>query len=58
MAEFLDDLVKGLETNPGKDNNTHKSIKKFIRAVTEIENNTYNHLNFEEKQRRERDNIR
>jgi len=58
MAEFLDSLVEGLETDPGKDNYTHKNIKKFINAVSEIERTVYNHLNFKEKQRLERDNLR
>lgn len=58
MADFFNDLVKGLETDPGKKNYTHISIKKFVKAVTEIEDTVYKHLNFEEKQRRERDNLR
>jgi transcriptional regulator with XRE-family HTH domain len=58
MDEFFNDLVKGVQTDPGKDNFTHKCIKKFTNAVLEIEHTVFDHLNFKEKQRRERDNLR
>lgn len=56
MAEFFEDLVKGLEVNVGKNNPTHINIKKFVNAVLEIDGTVTSHQKFKEK--RERNNLR
>ncbi|MBC8387768.1 MAG: helix-turn-helix transcriptional regulator [Actinobacteria bacterium] len=56
MAEFFEDLVKGLEVNIGKDNPTHTNIKKLVNAILEIDKTVTSHQKFKEK--RERNNLR
>jgi len=49
MAEFLDDYVKGLQVDAGKDNLTHKFTKKFINAVMETNRTVRSHQKSKEK---------
>ncbi len=56
MAKFLDDYSQGLQTDEGKDNLTHKSTKRFINAVMEINRTVRDHQKLKEK--REGNNLR
>ena len=57
MAGFIDDYVKGLQIDAGKNNLTHKLTKKFINAIMEANRTVRSHQKFKEN-KSERDNLR